>query len=215
MVRDLYVLSFPCKREKQKKIFLRWTEVYYYSVSWKQKFLSKRSRMEVSKNNWQVSLCSSELWLFFWRADKKLRVQKILMGVIQPQFLRPWHFSACEKLNWQEFEVWRVNKIDSAPQTFLFWQTFNFQKQNVPSESSQVCLGEEKRFTFSLLPSKATGQKDVVIVWTGTELWGTGLRKLLKEGVVKVVHVMYSIRMWFVCYVLSVYFWVKMESSLD
>lgn len=116
-------------KEKKKPKSLSWSATYYYSISWKQKFSSEWSRMEVFKNNWPASLCISELWLFAWWANKKLRVQRILMRLIQSQLLRPWHFSACEKLNWQEIEVWRVNKIDSTSQNFSVLTNLQFSKE--------------------------------------------------------------------------------------
>lgn len=110
-------------------------------------FLGNKSshlrEMELSENNWPASLYSSELWLFAWWANK-LRVQKILVRLIQPQLPRPWHFSACEKLNWQEIKVWRVNKIDSAAQNFYFDKPSFFKRRMFHQKICKYALEKEE-----------------------------------------------------------------------
>lgn len=149
---------------------------------------------EVFKNNWLAPLCIMEHWLFAWCSNKKLRAQKMLERPIQAQFLRPWHFSACEKLNWQEIKVWRVNKSDCPSKLFGFDKSF-FKKMflqemyEYPWEKGRE--GERKDLLFILSAFNWTGQGDALMVQAGTESWGTGLRKLLKRAV-NVASVLYS-----------------------
>lgn len=208
MVKDLKVLRFPCT--KRKSIGAKLTII---------QFLGNRSShlrgMEVSENNWLASLCSSELWPFAWWANK-LRIQKILVRLIQPQLPRLWHLSACEKLNWQEIQVWRVSKIDSAAQNFYFDKPSFFKRRMFHQKICKYALGRKggKEIYFFPSASKATGQKDALMVWAGTESSWIGLRKLLKGKKGRLL-VWSALQMWFLCCMLAAYFWVQMKCTLE